>query len=156
MAINPNTDFTTGQVLTAAQQNRFPRGIVALGTVTSAGAITTTESIQITAPAFTAVANRYYKITYIEPQVQLGASTPGYYSFRIRLTNLAGAVQALCEPEPVPTPSDGQIVIMQYVTTFAAGSTVLVATAATNTSAASAYGAATVRRQLIVEDIGPA
>jgi hypothetical protein len=45
---------------------------------------------------------------------------------------------------------------MQYVGTFAAGSTVLVATASTNTSSASAYGAATVRRQLIVEDIGPA
>ena len=30
MAINPNTDFTAGAVLTAAQQNRFPRGVVAL------------------------------------------------------------------------------------------------------------------------------
>jgi hypothetical protein len=156
MAISPNVDFTSGQILTATQQNQFPRGIVALGTVTTAGAINSTESVQITSSAFTAVANRYYKVTYIEPQVQLGAATPGYYSFRIRLTNLAGAVQALCEPEPVPNPSDGQIMIMQYVGTFSAGSTVLVATASTNTSSASAYGAATVRRQLIVEDIGPA
>jgi hypothetical protein len=29
MAINPNTDFTTGQVLTSAEQNRFPRGVMA-------------------------------------------------------------------------------------------------------------------------------
>ena len=30
MAINPNTDFTTGAILTAAQQNRFPRGITGI------------------------------------------------------------------------------------------------------------------------------
>ena len=156
MAISPNVDFVSGAVLTATQQNQFPRGIVAIGTVTTAQGITSTEAVTVTSSAFTAVANRYYKVTYVEPQIQLGAATPGYYSFRVRLTNLAGAVQALCEPEPVPNPCDGQIVIMQFVTTFSAGSTVLVATAATNTSSASAYGAATVRRQLIVEDIGPA
>ena len=156
MAISPNVDFTSGQVLTATQQNQFPRGIVSLATVTSATGINTTEAVQITAPAFTAVANRYYRVTYYEPQIQVGAATPTYYGFRVRLTNLAGAVQGIVEPESMANPSDGQIMTLSFVTTFSAGSTVLVATAVTGSSTASCYGAATTRRQLIVEDIGPA
>ena len=50
----------------------------------------------------------------------------------------------------------GGCMIIKMFTTFTAGSTVLVATAYTGTNSASLYGAATVRRQLIVEDLGPA
>jgi len=42
MAINPNTDFTSGAVLTAAQQNRFPRGVMALATSSTSYVLTTT------------------------------------------------------------------------------------------------------------------
>ena len=46
MAINPNTDFSAGAVLTAAQQNRFPRGVVAFSSSqTSSAAIGTTETV---------------------------------------------------------------------------------------------------------------
>jgi hypothetical protein len=66
MAVNPNTDFTTGAVFTADQANRFPRG--AMGYVYStAGNITLTTTIQDIAGAsvtFTAVSGRLYKITY--------------------------------------------------------------------------------------------
>jgi hypothetical protein len=138
----------------ASSDGKAPRGLVSFAQVTTATGLTTTEAVQITAPAFTAVANRYYRVTYYEPLIQIGAATPTFLAFRVRLTNLAGTVQALSEPEPMPNPSDGQIVVVQFVTTFTAGSTVLVATAATGSSTASAYGAATTRRQLIVEDIG--
>jgi len=48
MAINPNTDFSVSDVLTAAQQNRFPRGVVAYTTVTATDNNITTEETQIT------------------------------------------------------------------------------------------------------------
>jgi hypothetical protein len=156
MAVNPNTDFTAGAILTAAQQNRFPRGIVSFAQVTSATGLTTSEAVQITSPSFTAVANRYYRITYYEPVIQIGAATPSFLSFRIRLTNLAGATLLVTEPEPMASPSDGQIILLQVVTTLTAGATVIVGTAKTGSSTASAYGAADTRRQLIIEDIGPA
>lgn len=156
MAISPNLDFVAGAVLTATQQNQFPRGIVSFAQVVTTTGLTTTEAVQITSSTFTAVANRYYRVTYYEPLIQIGAATPSFLAFRVRLTNLAGTVLALSEPEAMPNPSDGQIIVVQFVTTFTAGSTVLVATGATGSSTASAYGAATTRRQLIVEDLGPA
>jgi len=61
MAINPNTNFSAGAVLTSAQQNRFPRGVMAFTKATASGAINS-EAVQITGSSFTAVANRYYKI----------------------------------------------------------------------------------------------
>jgi hypothetical protein len=70
MAISPNVDFTSGQVLTAAQQNQFPRGIVAQVSETANGTALPTEQVTLTASTFTAVANRYYRITYFEPIAQ--------------------------------------------------------------------------------------
>ncbi len=63
MAINPNTDFSAGAVLLASQQNRFPRGVMAFTKATASGSINS-EQVQITGSSFTAVANRYYKITF--------------------------------------------------------------------------------------------
>lgn len=156
MAITNNVDFVAGAVLTAQQQNNFPRGIMSFAQVVTAGSATTVESVQITSSTFTAVANRYYRVTYYEPLVIIGGATPSYLGFRVRMTNLAGTILATEEPEAMPTPSDGQIVNFQFVTTFTAGSTVLVATAYTGSNSASLYGSATVRRQLIVEDLGTA
>lgn len=67
MAVNPNTTFTAGAVLTAAQQNRFPRGVMGYvsrtaGDVTlSTSAVTDLTGMTTT---FTAVANRAYKVTF--------------------------------------------------------------------------------------------
>jgi hypothetical protein len=133
---------------------KAPRGLVSFAQVIVASTINTTETVQITSPAFTAVANRYYRVTYYEPLAQIGATTPGYFQFQIRLTNITGTVLFTAEPEPMPNPSDGQIFNMQFVSTFTAGSTVLVATARVNSSTASLFGRSDVRRQLIIEDIG--
>jgi hypothetical protein len=66
MAINPNTDFTSGAILTAAQQNRFPRGVMGYVTSTAnssalGGTPGDVGSMSIT---FTAVANRTYRATF--------------------------------------------------------------------------------------------
>ena len=63
MAINPNVDFVSGAILTAAQQNQFPRGIMAYSTISTVGLTTTLADIGLSV-TFTAVADRYYKYTF--------------------------------------------------------------------------------------------
>ena len=153
MPINPNTDFTAGAVLTAAQQNRFGRGVVAYAeNTTNSGAITT-EAIQITATTFTAVANRFYRIIYFEPK--LSSSLNGNQgTMRVRLTNLAGAVQQTSFFEP--NSANFQMNSLEVVTTFAAGSTVVVATLQMGGTNVVATRSATEKAFISIEDIGPA
>lgn len=151
MAINPNTDFTTGAVLTAAQQNRFPRGIMAYNAVTTSDTTITSEEVQITGSSFTAVANRYYKITYFEPG--LGASTLSG-SARIRLTNISGTVYQLQSVAVAST--GGGFVHMSAVTTLSAGTTNFVATLSADSGTIQATRSSTRYAFLLVEDIGPA
>jgi hypothetical protein len=152
MAISPNTDFSAGAVLTSAQQNRFPRGVMAFNTATASDTTITSEEVQITGSSFTAVANRYYKITYFEPGMSAGSSTAG--NARIRLTNLAGAVQQLQGFAILST--GGGFVHMTAVTTLTAGTTNFVATLSSDSGTITASRSATRYAVLLVEDIGPA
>jgi hypothetical protein len=155
MAINPNTDFTAGQVLTADQQNRFGRGIMAIGEATSSTATVAIETVSVTSSSFTAVANRYYKITYFEPVLQHRSGTVNQALMRIRLTNLAGAEQVFCEVKI--SSADNATGICTTVKTLTAGSTVFVGTFfPTGGGSMSCFRSATARAQIIVEDIGPA
>jgi hypothetical protein len=152
MAISPNTNFSTGQVFTSAQANAFPRGVMAYNQVTTNDTtVTATEEVQITSSAFTAVANRYYRITYYEPQLEHTGQS--YIVARIRKTNLAGTeLERAIVTVPTGLYAYSNVAI---VTTFAAGSTVVVATLE-STNTASAYRAATFPGFLVVEDIGGA
>ena len=68
MAIAPNTTFVSGAILTAAQQNAFGFGAVALATSTTNYALTTSNVIATgMTVTFTAIASRNYKVTYTEP-----------------------------------------------------------------------------------------
>jgi hypothetical protein len=66
MAITPNVDFVSGAILTAAQQNQFPRGAMGQVTRTSGGTVLTTTVGDITGLSitFTAVTGRLYKATW--------------------------------------------------------------------------------------------
>ena len=66
MAINPNTDFSSGAVLTAAQQNRFPRGVMGYQNYTGGSFTATTTPALITGISitFTGVANRLYRAIF--------------------------------------------------------------------------------------------
>jgi hypothetical protein len=157
MAINPNTDFTAGAVLTADQQNRFPRGIVAYTQSTTATGTITAEVVTLTSSSFTAVANRYYKITYFEPLIQSSAPPPSYFTAAIRLTNISGARLQYSELEPViSTGGDGQLMMLQAIVTFSAGSTTVCGTLRAQSNSITAFANADVRRFILVEDIGPA
>jgi hypothetical protein len=152
MAINPNTDFTAGAILTADQQNRFGRGVMSYTQVTvSDTSITSTEEVQITGTAFTAVANRYYKITYYEPQLSNPSST--YFVARIRFTNLAGAEVGRGLNSVTASGFSASNVVT--IKTFTAGSTVVVATLE-STGTGSATRAVEYPAYILVEDIGPA
>jgi hypothetical protein len=66
MAINPNTNFTVGQVATSDQMNRFPRGVMGKavrtsGNLTIGPGIADITDMSIT---FTAVAGRIYRATW--------------------------------------------------------------------------------------------
>ena len=159
MAINPNTDFSSGAVLTAAQQNRFPRGVMARATSQTTYVLTTSATAQATGMSltFTAVANRYYKITYYEPQGQ----TPGVLGNTqtyLRQTSATGTVigNNVLTNETATQSQDEMIIIK--TATFSAGSVTLVGTAGTSntTGTPQLIRDSTREALLLVEDIGPA
>jgi len=157
MAVNPNTDFTTGAVYTADQANRFPRGVMQYVSSTTATTATSTQTVATGMTAtFTAVANRYYKITYFEPEFDFAATAGQYVYQRIRLTNTSGTIyntSVILNPAAFALSSYGQVVA---VTTLSAGSTTIVGTLFANTGTVSVYRAAGFVATLVVEDIGPA
>ena len=158
MAINPNTDFTSGAVLTADQMNRLPRGVMARA-VSSTDYTLTTTLVQATGMSvtFTAVANRYYLVTYYEPQAQT-PSVIGNTTIELRQTNATGTqlAQTVLTNETNAT-DQGSLLILKTIT-FTAGSVTLVGCAKTSsTTGAPLLIRATARDALLlVEDIGPA
>lgn len=156
MAINPNTDFSSGAILTAAQQNRFPRGVMARNTATASDTTVTVEEVQITGSSFTAVANRYYRITYLEPY--LASNTANcVFTLRIRQTNLAGAIQnSATSLNTVGSVFFGTAGICEAISTFSAGTVNVVGTLQASAGTGQAVRSATGYAFLLVEDIGPA
>ena len=151
MAINPNTNFTAGQVLTADQQNRFPRGIMQVGKATANSDGFTAETLTLTAISFTAVANRYFKITYFEPEIfQNGGGT---LTQRIRLNNVTGTV--LNSVLHTKLTNDVTPVSTVAIETFSAGSVTVCGTMQISANTMIAQRAAAKYAFLMVEDIGP-
>ena len=147
---NPNTDFTAGAVLTAAQQNRFPRGVMTNVKATSTTSIGA-EAVVITAPSFTAVANRLYRITYFEPRVAC-AGSGNATTLRIRLTNASGTILGGGAVFNGGSALDAPFSIVGYQT-FSAGPVVVVGTIAALTGTAQRDG--NLPALLMVEDMGP-
>lgn len=134
----------------------LPRGIVARATSQSTYTLTTTIT-QATGMSvtFTAAANRYYKITYYEPQGQT-PNVLGNTQTYIRVTNASGTTlgnNVLANETNVV--DQGQQIIVK-VSTFSAGSVTLVGCA--NTSSTSGTPGlirdSTREALLLVEDIG--
>jgi hypothetical protein len=155
MAINPNTDFVAGAILTADQQNRFPRGVMALATTTNTNQTGVTTVVDITGMTvtFTAVANRNYKFTYhiyAIPTVTNACFTVGLkQGATLKQTSIVnGGVAAV-----------GATVNGLFVGTFTAGSTTLKLTGertSGSTGTFTFFSDPTLPHFLLVEDIGPA
>jgi hypothetical protein len=153
MAINPNTDFSDSTSLSAAQLNRFSRGIVAL-TFDTATANFGGEAVNITSTAFTAVANRYYRISYFQPQLQVNAAN-GYSVMKIRKGTTTSGTQiqdGFAANSTSGNPTSGTVMA---VTTLTAGSQQVCGTI-TSTNTTSTNTSATKVGFLLVEDLGPA
>ena len=158
MAITPNTTFTAGAVYTATQANNFPRGVMQLATSQSNYTLTTSAAIATGMTAtFTAVANRYYKITYYEPQVQT-ANVASFTVTQIRLTDASGTQYQSGIVQTVSAAIVNGSINNTFIGTFAAGSRTIVgcAVASSTSGAPTLARSATAPAFLLVEDIGPA
>ena len=129
----------------------LPRGVMAFTKAIASDATITSEEVQITGSSFTAVANRYYKITYYEPSLD---GEPDTAIGRIRLTNLAGAVQQTAKSFIWYSPLYEDMTCVA-VTTLTAGTVNLVATLESASGfPIGATRSATQYAFLLVEDIG--
>ena len=152
MAISPNTNFTSGQILTATAANQWPRGVMQFDKETASTAGHAGEAIVIPAISFTAVANRYYKISYFEPENY--QNSDGNLTQRIRLDNVTGTVLNSSQINRLAN----NLTPMQTIAveTFAAGTVTIVGTMQVSAGAMIAQRAATKYAFLLVEDIGTA
>lgn len=159
MATNPNTDFVSGAILTAGQQNRFGRGIMAYATSGTAQNLSTTQTIATgMTVTFTAVANRGYKITYFEPAVECALVAGTETIITIKKDN--AATTALSVAVLQTTSAVTKLVSALTATTiqsFTAGSVTLVGAASVGVTTGTPALARTATRiaSFIVEDIGP-
>ena len=156
MAINPNTDFTAGAILTADQQNRFPRGIMSFAEKTTNTSPVTTEQVIVTLPSFTAVANRYYRAQGFFPYIEQTAGAVATFSAKIRKgTTTAGARLQEAVEFATATTSDDKFMTIVWVGTLTAGAQQMVLTFQASANAL-VLGGAETPVQFFIEDIGPA
>jgi hypothetical protein len=158
MAVSPNVDFVSGAILTASQQNKFGRGIVGISQMSSNYTLTT-SAVALTTVTWTAVANRYYRVTYFEPEAQTSTVSASSTFLQIR----AGATAAGAELSSgvVSTAAAVQVeacTTVSYITdTYTAGSQTVNASARSSSTTGTPLlvRSATSRAFLLVEDLGP-
>jgi hypothetical protein len=157
MAANPNTNFTAGQILTADQTNRFPRGIMVdpVKRTTTQATISTEVALTGMTLTFTAEANRIYKFTWLEPNIDALGGTLSLFIGRVRLTNISGTVLGGAY---VGTGAGQNAVSLSLVGYFtpSAGSTTIICTGASTPASATASRTSTIPAIFMVEDCGPA
>jgi len=161
MAIAPNTTFVSGAILTAAQQNAFGFGIVGRA-VSSTDYTLTTSSVIATGMTvtFTAIANRFYKVTYFEPQVQTNNTLNAQTNTQIKLTSAAGTLLSQGYLQTGQANYNTGTLNLVHTGTFTAGSVTVVGCALSSSVSGSPVlgrGAAGAGNSLLlVEDVGPA
>jgi hypothetical protein len=152
VAITPNTTFTAGNILTAAQMNRLPWGIMGYAQVTAnQTGITTETNVTGLSVTFTADSTRYYKTT-IYTFSALQNTAAGYAEFKITdgsnvqkqsgvIYQLAGVQAPLC---------------VSVVETGLSGSVTRKARALTNAGTLTLAASSTSPMFIVIEDIGQA
>jgi hypothetical protein len=150
-----NTNFTAGQILTAAQQNNFPRGQMVYAENTTSQFPIGTEAVTITTSSFTAVANRRYRITYFEPGLQNNSGGTPINTMRIRLSSVSGTI-LLEGSNTVPgSAGSGRLnSTISRVVQFSSGGVILVATLASPGNVMVANRGPEAAAHLLVEDLG--
>jgi hypothetical protein len=159
MAINPNTQFSSGAVYTADQANRFPRGIMGYATSDTTQNLTTTSTISTDMTVtFDAEVGRLYKVTYLEPEAQTPSVVNGETTIAIKLTDASTTALSV---SAIKTPSaaklENQMTTIAIESFASAGSKVFVgvAVSSSTTGTPQLQRSATRLAIIIVEDIGP-
>jgi len=158
MAINPNTDFSAGAVLTSAQQNRFPRGVMAYAVSTTNYTLTTSTAIATgMTVTWTAVANRYYRISYYEPLVETSTVSASYTALSLRPTNAAGTLnQQGILTTVAAVKNTGSLNVSVIYNTTAGSKTFVGCAITTSITGVPILGRSVFNPSyLLVEDIGP-
>ena len=148
MAIN--STFVSGAILTAAQMNNLPMGIVSVTSATAPTGTFTTQVTTITAPSFTAVANRFYRISYFEPVLQFISGTVTVIDMTIKI----GGVAILFGEVKISSATNN----VGYITTtrtLTAGANVITGHLTANGGGTgNAFRSATGIAQIVIEDLG--
>lgn len=160
MPIAPNTTFFTGYTLTATQLNAFPRGVIAFASSPTNYTLTATETVATgMSVTWTAAANRYYRITYYEPQVQTPAAISGLVNLSIKDSNAVGTTMnygRVTTSAALTITGTGNVVAVVTYATAANKTVVGVASVNVTTGAPTLQRSATAPAFMLVEDIGPA
>jgi len=153
MTVSPNTDFISGAVLTAAEMNKLPRGLMAdVVTSSTTDSSVTAEEVMLTV-TWTAVANRNYRIVYIEPALSGTSATSA--TFRLRSGTVTGTVLN-STVVAISSTSLSFSGFVESIATIAAGSQTVVATLQYSAGTGTATRSATRLAMLYVEDVGAA
>ena len=156
MAITPNTAFTQGQVFTADQANRFPRGIMGGQTLTTAFTTSATHTtFQDTGMSLTITeeVGRIYRIYWTAQIFPSGGLQGMVFRFMRGATFVSQMVFAAVMLDAAnSTQVYGQTV---YTSTASGSATWKVQMAAlTNNTAVQQYADGNYPRQFGIEDIG--
>jgi len=145
-----NTDFTAGQILTAAQQNNFPRGLVSVTSATASTGTFTTIVTTITAPSFTAVANRLYRISYFEPVLQFTSGTVNTIAMTLKI----GGVDILFNEVKISSATNNSGYLTTTRTLTAGANVVTGHLTALGGGTGNSFRSATAVAQIVIEDLG--
>lgn len=145
-----NTTFTSGQILTATQMNNFPRGLVSVTSATAASGTFTTQITTITAPSFTAVANRLYRISYFEPVLQFISGTVNTIEMELKI----GGVDLLFGEVKISSATNN-VGFITTTKTLTAGATVITGHLTANGGGTgNGFRSSTAVAQIVIEDLG--
>lgn len=152
MAITPNTTFSSGAILTAAQMNRLPWGVIGYASATANQTVTTTEanltSLTLT---WTADSTRIYRTTvYVGYAEQ--ATSAGYGELKITDGSNVQKMTAVA----YQLAGYGDIFVASVIESGLSGSTTRKARGVTSAGTLTFVGGSTRPMQIIVEDLGQA
>ena len=155
MAITPNTTFTAGNVLTAAQMNRLPWGVMAYASRTSnqtgVSAVTDVTGLSVT---FTANSTRYYRTTVFVSNL-LQITSDGYATMSI--TDGSNVQKQSGTNYKVVAEGNGENpMVLVLIETGLSGSTTRKARLTTSAGTVETRAGTTNPAFIVVEDIGEA
>ena len=149
MAITPNTTFVSGAILTAAQQNNFPRGLMGYVSKSDAnfGPFTAETDITGMSITFTGVANRLYRLS--TGIVAIKNTSAGW----IFITAKDGS-NAIIGQNGATQVAGGYVNLGGTYVFTATGSTTIRLTAQAENASGTVQAGAAIRCTMTIEDIG--